>query len=208
MNVHSSDVRASARGWCRAAGQGMAAGLAGVVAMTLSEKVEQRITGRPSSYVPARTLERALGWRESTGALALARNVAMHTGQAVLLGGVRGVMARAGLRGPWASGMYCVLRLLNDQTLENATGVGAPPWTWPRRELAVDLLHKGVYALATGVVADVLAAREGPGPGQLHAAMAPGRHADVGPLPRVVMAERLHGAARGGGAGRDSARPA
>lgn len=194
MNVNSSDVRAGARGWCRALGQGMAAGLAGAVVMTLGEKAEQCLTGRPSSYVPARTLERVLGWRESTGALALARNLAMHTGQAVVLGGLRGVMARAGLRGPWASGMYWVVRLVNDQTLENATGVGAPPWTWPRRELLIDFLHKGVYALATGVVADVLAAREGPGPGQLHAAMVPGRHSDVGPLPRAVVAERLHGA--------------
>jgi hypothetical protein len=48
------------------------------------------------------------------------------------------------------------LRLLNDQALENATGVGAPPWTWPVNEQVVDLLHKAVYAFATGAVADML----------------------------------------------------
>ena len=48
----------------------------------------------------------------------------------------------------------------------------------------VDLVHKTVYAVATGVVADALAARSGPGPGRQHAALRPGRHADVGPLPR------------------------
>jgi hypothetical protein len=188
--------RPAARGWCRAVGQGMAAGLAGAVAMTLAEKAEQRFTGRPSSYVPARTLERTLGWPEASGARAGVDNWVMHVGQAVLLGGLRGVMARAGLRGPWSSGMYWVVRLVNDQTLENATGVGAPPWTWPRRELAVDLLHKAVYALVTGAVADVLAAREGPGPGQLHARMLPGRHSDVGPVPRAVVSERLRSTGR------------
>lgn len=30
---------------------GVAAGAAGAVAMTLSEKVEQQVTGRPNSYV-------------------------------------------------------------------------------------------------------------------------------------------------------------
>ena len=101
-----------------------------------------------------------------------------------MAGVVRSVMAQAGLRGPVASSKFAVLRLTNDQVLENATGVGAPPQTWPRRELAIDLLHKTVYAFVTGVVADALAGRDGPGPGQRHAAMRPGRHPDVGPLPR------------------------
>jgi hypothetical protein len=48
------------------------------------------------------------------------------------------------------------LRLLNDQALENATGVGSPPWTWPVDEQVIDLVHKGIYAAATGIVADRL----------------------------------------------------
>ncbi len=43
-----------------AAGKGLVAGLAGVAAMTLAEKAEQLLTGRPNSYVPAHTLERLL----------------------------------------------------------------------------------------------------------------------------------------------------
>jgi hypothetical protein len=48
----------------------------------------------------------------------------------------------------------------------------------------VDLLHKAVFAAATGLVADALAARSGPGPGQRHGERQPGRVSDVGPLPR------------------------
>jgi hypothetical protein len=40
--------------------------------------------------------------------------------------------------------MHTNLRLSFDQTLENATGVGAPPWTWPRDELLIDLSHKAL----------------------------------------------------------------
>ncbi|MFD0684537.1 hypothetical protein [Actinomadura fibrosa] len=164
--------------------QGLVAGAAGVLVMTLAEKVEQRVTGRPDSDVPARVLERMTGMAEREGRQPVAVNWAMHLGQGALLGVLRSVMAHAGLRGPWSSAKFTVVRLTSDQILENATGVGAPPQTWPRRELVVDVLHKGVYAFAAGAVADVLAARSGPGPGQRHAAMRPGRQADVGPLPR------------------------
>lgn len=158
---------------------GLVAGTVGVAAMTLSEKLEQRFTGRPNSHVPGATMAGLMGrTREPAG-----MNVLMHIGQGMLLGALRGVMAHAGLRGPFSSAMFAVVRLTNDQTLENATGVGAPPWTWPRDELAVDLIHKTVYAVTTGLVADRLAARTGPGPGQRHAQRVPGRHADMGPPP-------------------------
>ncbi|AFZ66793.1 hypothetical protein [Deinococcus peraridilitoris] len=135
---------------------GLVAGLAGVAAMTLAEKLEQRLTRRPNSYVPAHTLEKLLGLPHKPDEERLWLNWAMHWGQGILLGAVRGLMAQGGLRGPVGSFMYLNLRLLNDQTLENATGVGAPPWTWPVDEQVVDLLHKTMYAFVTGMVADRL----------------------------------------------------
>ncbi|MEU4715651.1 hypothetical protein AB0F73_18600 [Micromonospora purpureochromogenes] len=168
----------------RAVWQGLVAGLVGAAVMTAAEKLEQRVTGRPDSHVPARVLARLTGLPEAPTRQPRWRNLAMHYGQGALVGVVRSVMAQAGLRGAWASGMFTVVRLTNDQILENATGVGAPPQTWPRGELAVDVLHKSVYGFATGAVADILAARDGAGPGQRHAALRPGRRSDVGPLPR------------------------
>ncbi|MCP9949586.1 hypothetical protein LUX33_15050 [Actinomadura madurae] len=139
---------------------------------------------RPGSYVPARVLERLIGIDERHGRRADLVNWTMHYGQGALVGVLRSVMAHAGLRGPWASAKFTVVRLTSDQILENATGVGAPPESWPRRELGVDLLHKCVYAFAAGAVADALASRSGPGAGQRHAAARPGRRTGVGPLPR------------------------
>jgi hypothetical protein len=164
--------------------QGLIAGVAGGVVMTLGEKLEQAVTKRPDSHVPARVLERLTGLPERPGKQPLAANWAMHFGQAALLGVLRSVMAHAGLRGPLASAKFAVVRLTTDQVLENATGVGAPPSTWPRGELVIDVVHKAVYAFATGAVSDALAARGGPGPGQRHAAARPGRRTGVGPTPR------------------------
>jgi len=137
-------------------GAGALAGAAGVVAMTLGEKAEQAITKRPNSYVPAHTLQRLLGLPPRPDSERLWLNWTMHYGQGIVFGVLRAAMARRGLRGPVGSFMFMSARLLNDQTLENATGVGAPPWTWPEDEQMIDLLHKGVYAFVTGAVADRL----------------------------------------------------
>ncbi len=134
-------------------GVGALAGAAGVVAMTLGEKA---VTGHPNSNVPAHTLERLLGLPERPDRERLWLNWTMHYGQGIVLGVLGAAIARRGLHGPAGSFMFMNARLLNDQTLENATGVGAPPWTWPGDEQVIDLLHKGVYAFVTGAVADRL----------------------------------------------------
>ena len=137
--------------------RGLVAGAAGVAAMTLAEKVEQSLTGRPNSFVPAHTLRRVLGLPARPDRERVGLNWAMHWGQGIALGPLRMLMAERGMRGSVASFLFLNLRLLNDQALENATGAGAPPWTWPRDEQRIDLLHKAFYAFVTGYVADGLA---------------------------------------------------
>ena len=138
-----------------AARKGLIAGIIGTAVMTTGEKLEQAVTGRPNSYVPGRTAARLLGLPDPDKDSTL-RNWAMHWGTGAAAGALRGVMAAAGLRGPGASAMHFALRFNTDELLENAVGTGSPPWTWPRDELVIDLLHKGVYALATGAVVDAM----------------------------------------------------
>ena len=133
---------------------GAGAGLAGVAAMTAVEKLEQAVTGRASSFVPGRTLRALLGGSPGDGERSQAWNHAMHWGTGAVVGALRGVWAVTGIRGPRASATHTVVRLAVDQTLENATGRGAPPSTWPTGEWAVDVAHKAVYSLVTGLVAD------------------------------------------------------
>ena len=135
--------------------RGAAAGLAGAAAMTAVEKAEQALTGRPDSYVPGRTLAHLVGLADPDSDR-LTRNLAMHFGTAATAGVLRAAMSAANLRGPAASFLHTWVRLAIDQTLENRTGVGAPPASWPRDELVIDVAHKAVYAFATGAVADAL----------------------------------------------------
>ena len=142
----------------RAAGRGAVAGLAGVAAMTAAEKIEQRLTHRPNSYIPSRTLLTLLGRRPSDTDTRFGWNHAMHWGTGAVLGALAGVWAVLGLRGPRAHAAHTVVRLAFDQTIENATGVGAPPHTWPKQEQVVDMAHKAIYSFATGVIAERLVA--------------------------------------------------
>lgn len=137
---------------------GAGAGLAGVAAMTTLEKVEQAALGRPASYVPGRTLHALTGGAPSDAERSPAWNHAMHWGTGALLGALHGLWAVVGMRGPRAHLAHTAVRLATDQTLENTTGVGAPPHTWPWREQAVDLAHKAVYSLVTGLVVERLVA--------------------------------------------------
>ncbi|WP_205781425.1 hypothetical protein [Planctomonas deserti] len=140
----------------KAAAVGALSGLAGVAAMTAGEKVEQRFTHRPNSYVPARTLLTLLGRRPGESEKPPVWNHLMHWGTGAVLGALRGVWAVTGIRGPLANTKHTVVRLGFDQTLENTTGAGAPPSSWPAKEFVVDVVHKAVYAVVTGVVADRL----------------------------------------------------
>jgi hypothetical protein len=131
-------------------------GLGGVVVMTVGEEIEGALTRRPASFVPGRTLRTLLGRPTGDAFRSNVWNHTMHWGTGAVLGALRGIWAVTGIRGPSASLHHAAVRLAFDQTLENATGAGAPPTSWPRKELAVDVLHKTVYAVATGLLADRL----------------------------------------------------
>jgi hypothetical protein len=138
----------------RAAGRGAVAGLAGVAAMTAGEKLEQLVTGRPNSYIPGRTLLTLLGRHPAENDRPPVWNHLMHWGTGAVLGSLRGIWAVTGIRGPGANVLHTAVRLAFDQTLENASGAGAPPKYWPAGEQVIDVAHKAVYSLATGIAAD------------------------------------------------------
>jgi hypothetical protein len=165
MTAHA-DSAPRARQLVKASAIGAAAGLAGVAAMTLGEELEQKLTKRPDSFVPARALLTLLGRHPGDNEQPAAWNHVMHWSTGALLGALRGVWSATGIRGPLANAWHTSVRLAFDQTVENATGVGAPPQSWPAHEQLVDTLHKAVYSTVTGMITDrwiapVLTSRRG-----------------------------------------------
>lgn len=143
-------------GLARAGVLGALAGVVGAGVMMVGEKAEQAVTHRRDSYVPGRALMTLLGRPAGDDEEPTTWNLVMHYGTGAALGALRGWWAVTGVRGPRASLSHVAARLSFDQTVENATGVGAPPSTWPFSEQAVDVGHKVVYCLITGLIADRL----------------------------------------------------
>lgn len=108
--------------------------------MTIAEKIEQTFTNRPNSYVPGHTLRVILGMTPRPDSQMFNLNMAMHWGQGMCAAGLRGLMSYYGVRGPFADFIFTCMRLCVDQTLENATGVGALPWQGPKGFLLVFML--------------------------------------------------------------------
>jgi hypothetical protein len=77
--VSAAEAR-RARALLPAAGRGAAAGLVGVAVMMAAGKLEQAVTRRPNSYVPARTLLALLGRHPSDADRPTGWIWAMHYG--------------------------------------------------------------------------------------------------------------------------------
>jgi hypothetical protein len=141
--------------------RGLAAGFAGTVALTASQRIEMAITGRPPSDLPAMVASGILGIspRGRTRSLVAftahwVNNTSSGLGRAALgAAGLSGVPAAAG-----TFGLYMVGSSLMFHTL------GVVPLPWRRRapELAIDLLHAGVYGVATNAAYEALERRGAP----------------------------------------------
>ncbi|KAL8653124.1 MAG: hypothetical protein Q9226_003972, partial [Calogaya cf. arnoldii] len=107
--------------------------------MTVSNKLEQFITGRPNSYVPGHTTGNL--FRISRSQTPDHLNHLHHWSMGLITAPVRAIMAYNGMTGPYASFIFMALRLTADETLEYNAGTTPLPWTLPIMDQTIDLLH-------------------------------------------------------------------
>ena len=137
-------------------GKGIFAGVAGTAAMTLSSTLEMKVRGRPASSTPALAAAKVLGV-EPVDEEAKARfSNLVHWGYETVWGGVRGLLAAAGLSGPAATAAHFGAVWGSEQVMLPALGVTPPLTEWGMKEVAIDALHHLVYAGATGVAYSLL----------------------------------------------------
>lgn len=134
-----------------AVGKGLAAGLAGTAAMTASSTLEARLRGREPSTTPARAASRVLGVAPVDERGEGRFNNLVHWGYGTAWGAVRGLLAAAGLGGVPATVVHLGAVWGGEQVVLPATGASPPATRWGATEVAVDLWHHAVYAVATGV---------------------------------------------------------
>lgn len=169
-----------------AIGKGLIAGLAGTVAITISQTIEMKITGRGMSSAPAKVGGKVLGV-EPRGKAELEKEKAkpdgdqapedlkkevesnkarfaqlMHIGYGTGWGVARGALDLAGMEGLPASMMHFGAIWGTAQVMLPANDVAKPITEWPAKQIAVDALHHAVYACAAGAVYDAMSKAEKP----------------------------------------------
>lgn len=132
-----------------AVGKGLAAGLAGTAAMTVSSTLEAKVRGREASTTPARAASKALGVAPVDEQGERRFNNLVHWGYGTGWGAVRGLLGAIGLRGVAAAGGHLAAVWGAEQVVLPATGASPPATEWGATEIAIDLWHHVVYVAAT-----------------------------------------------------------
>ncbi|MFR9675125.1 hypothetical protein [Streptomyces sp. TR06-5] len=131
-------------------GVGLAAGLAGTAAMTVSSTAEMKLRHRGASDAPARAAAKVLGVEPGGQREAARFGALVHWAYGTGWGAARGVLAFLGLRGAAAAGAHFGLVWGSEQAMLPALGVAPPATEWGAGEVAIDVWHHLVYAAAAG----------------------------------------------------------
>ena len=142
-----------------AIGEGLLAGVAGTAAMTISSTVEAKLRGRPFSTAPARATKKVLGIREFEDGIAEARfSDLSHWGYGTGWGVVRGLLGATGMPARKATAAHGAAVWGSAQVMLPALEVAPPAVFWGKDEVAIDAFHHAVYAVATGIAYELIAA--------------------------------------------------
>ena len=140
-------------------GRGLAAGLAGTAALTISSTIEQKLRGRPPSTAPADAAAKVLGIHSFPSDNAKnAFSNAVHWSYGTGWGAVRALLGRR-LSPAAATAMHLAALWGSEQVMLPALEVAPPVTMWEREEVAIDGFHHLVYATATGISFRFLSAR-------------------------------------------------
>ena len=143
-------------------GKGLVAGFAGTAAMTVSSTLEAKLRGRAPSSAPARATAKVLGISAFEDGVAEARfNDLSHWGYGTGWGVVHGLLDAAGLPPRKATAAHGAAVWGSAQLTLPALDVAPPPIFWRKQEIAIDVFHHTVYALATGLAYELLSSRNG-----------------------------------------------
>jgi hypothetical protein len=139
-----------------AVGKGLFAGLAGVAAMTLSQQIEMKPSGREPSSSPGDMVADLLGIEPKGQKERETFSNLVHWTWGAAWGVPRGLIALTGARGGKAVAAHASVILGIDFWILHTLNVAPPPWRWKPEEIALEVLHKSVLALATSAAYEAL----------------------------------------------------
>jgi hypothetical protein len=149
IGIKSGDVAA-------AVGKGLLSGLIGTMAITISMMIEMKLREKEQRPIPAEAASKVLGVYPIGEKEKMRFSNLVHWWYGAAWGGIRGILGAAGLKGLTATmvhfgGVWCTALVMLP-----SLKVAPPPTEWGAKEIASNVLHHFVYALATGLAYEFL----------------------------------------------------
>ena len=137
-----------------AIGVGLIAGLAGTLAITISQMIEMKITGREASNTPANAVREALDIKPVTEGKSKEVSNKVHWVYGINLGVIRGALSLAGMKGWAATAVHWATIWSAEMIMLPALKVAPPATKEKPKAVVIDGFHHLVYAVAAGMVFD------------------------------------------------------
>lgn len=140
----------------KAIGIGLMAGLAGTLAITLSQAIEMKLTRRQPSTAPIDAASKVLDI-DATGRQEKQKvSQEIHWAYGTTWGVARGVIALAGLKGWPATLAHFAAIWGTAQVMLPGLHVSPPITEEEPQAIGIDVLHHAIYAVAAGLVYDAI----------------------------------------------------
>jgi hypothetical protein len=139
-----------------AIGKGLLAGIAATAVMTLSQMIEMKITKRQASDAPVKVAEDTAGVKPATPQDKKQLSQELHWSYGTAWGAARGLIGLTGLKGIPATLLHfgavwgTALIMLPKHNAAKPINEQEP------KDIAIDVLHHGVYAITAGLVYNAL----------------------------------------------------
>lgn len=140
-------------------GIGLVAGFVGTAAITASQMVEMRMRGRKPSKSPAKAAEKVLHLSPEDEKAEEQLSTAVHWAYGTGWGLFRPVASALGLTGWPATAAHAVAIQGTAMVMLPGMKVAPPVKEWGAEEIAVEMMHHAVYAVAAGLTYDALCRR-------------------------------------------------
>ena len=152
----NKDVSKNVGTFGAAIGKGLIAGLIGTAAITLSQTIERKITGKPTSFAPGDAASKALDIEASKMEARKKFSDEVNWVYGTSWGSARGMLSLFGVKGLPATAIHWAAIFYTAITIEPDFEVAPPINEWSRKDIALFALHHVIYAATAGFVFDAI----------------------------------------------------
>lgn len=156
MKTEENRSLAEIRDLAEALGKGLLAGLVGTVAITASQMIEMKFTGRGQSSVPADAASKVLGVQSVNEEEKTKFATLVHWAYGTSWGTFRGLLSEAGIKGWPATASHFIAIYGTAMIIQPTLEVAPPLREWDSKTLISGGIHHAVYSLTAGMVYDAL----------------------------------------------------